>query len=212
MNKTLEHLLLEVNKIKDKIGKEVRKKLNEFKKNLLKDEDDIYLELCFCILVANTSLNKTLEIWKNIKEDLLNDDCDSLVNKLKELGYRFYRVRAKYIIEARKYKRKIKELLGKINEKDLREWLVKNVKGIGWKEASHFLRNMGYENFAILDRHILRILKEYKIVEDIPKSLTKKRYLEIEEKLREIAEKLGISLAELDMYLFFMETGKIPER
>ncbi|GAJ17855.1 unnamed protein product, partial [marine sediment metagenome] len=35
-----------------------------------------------------------------------------------------------------------------IDEIKLREWVVKNFKGLGYKEASHFLRNIGYKNFA----------------------------------------------------------------
>jgi len=42
-----------------------------------------------------------------------------------------------------------------------------------------------------------------------PKNLTKKRYLEIEERLRKIGNKLKLTLAELDLYLWYMETGKI---
>jgi len=38
------------------------------------------------------------------------------------------------------------------------EWLVKNLTGLGYKEAGHFLRNIGSGKIAILDRHILRNL------------------------------------------------------
>ena len=86
--------------------------------------------------------------------------------------------------------------------------LIRNVKGIGPKEASHFLRNIGYSGFAILDFHIINILARYGLIEK-PKTLTKRRYLEIEELLRSIAAKTDLSLAELDLYLWYMETGKI---
>jgi N-glycosylase/DNA lyase len=39
--------------------------------------------------------------------------------------------------------------------------------------------------------------------------MTKKRYLEIEAVLKKIAEKLDMSLAELDLYLWYLETGKV---
>ena len=91
---------------------------------------------------------------------------------------------------------------------ELREWLVKNVKGIGYKETSHFLRNIGFDDFAIIDFHIIDILAKYDLIEK-PKALTRKKYLEIEKILKKIAEKSGLNLAELDLYLWYMETGKI---
>ena len=90
----------------------------------------------------------------------------------------------------------------------MRKWLAENVKGVGYKEASHFLRNIGFSNLAIIDFHIIDILAKYKLIQK-PKTLTKRKYLEIENLLRRIAKKLSISLAELDLYLWYMETGKI---
>jgi len=83
----------------------------------------------------------------------------------------------------------------------VRGWLVKNVKGVGYKEASPFLRNVGYFDVAILDRHILTLMNEDK------KALSKKRYLKIENKFRQLASKLGMSCAELDLYMWYIETG-----
>ena len=95
-------------------------------------------------------------------------------------------------------------------EQEIREWLVKNIKGLGYKEASHFLRNIGFKNIAIIDYHIIDILARYRIIKK-PKtrSLTRKRYLEIERVLRELSEKTGLALGELDLYLWFLETGRV---
>ncbi|MEM2975891.1 MAG: N-glycosylase, partial [Candidatus Bathyarchaeia archaeon] len=95
-----------------------------------------------------------------------------------------------------------------LDEIALREWLVKNIKGIGYKEASHFLRNIGFTNLAIIDFHILNILTRHKLIKK-PKTLTRKNYLEIEQTLKNIAEKLNLTLAELDLYLWYIETNKI---
>src|SRR5438034_9606199 len=95
------------------------------------------------------------------------------------------------------------------NPFELREWLVENVKGLGYKEASHFLRNIGLgEGFAILDRHILRNLDRLGVITEIPVSITKKRYLEIEEKLRRFATEIGIPLADLDLRSEERRVGK----
>jgi len=134
----------------------------------------------------------------------------NLTKKIRILGYKGpYKKRVTYIVYNRKF-RSIKEIIGRIGgAKQAREWLVKNVKGIGYKEASHFLRNVGFDNLAILDRHVLSVLHEYGLIDEVPRSLTCGRYLEIEEKLVELSEKLGLTLGELDLYLWYLKTGEV---
>jgi len=196
--------------LKQKIGENVKNGLKFFEKNRNLSKEEKFIELCFCILVANSSMEKTFKIWKAIGNDFLNLSKEQLSKRLKELGYRFYNKRAEYIVEARNKVDLLEEILKSNNEIEIREKLVENFKGIGWKEASHFLRNLGYKNFAIIDRHVLKTLKEFGVIEKIPKYLNKKTYLEIENKLRDLANKLKISLAELDFYLFYLSSGKIP--
>lgn len=86
---------------------------------------------------------------------------------------------------------------------------MENIKGLGYKEASHFLRNIGFTNLAIIDFHIVDLLIKNGLLNEKPKSLSKKKYIEIEDILKEIAEDLNLSLGELDLYLWYMETGKI---
>jgi len=107
-----------------------------------------------------------------------------------------------------KYNDSLKDVVLSSSNEELREWLVKNIKGLGYKESSHFLRNIGFDNFAIIDFHIVDILVKHNLIKR-PETLTKKRYLEIENILKEIAKKLELSLAELDLYLWYTETGKI---
>jgi N-glycosylase/DNA lyase len=196
--------------IDKKLLKEIRNRLKEFKR--IEDEDLLFKELCFCILVANTSLEKTLEIWKKIDDGFLKYNKKQLSLKLKSLGYRFYNKRVDYILYNRKLKKIIKEKIKELSAFYLREWLVKNLKGIGFKEASHFLRNIGFKDFAILDRHILRFLYKNKIINEIPSNLSKRKYLEIENKLKNLADKLNITLSELDFLIFYLETGTLPKK
>jgi N-glycosylase/DNA lyase len=196
--------------IDKKLLKEIRNRLKEFKR--IEDEDLLFKELCFCILVANTSLEKTLEIWKKIDNGFLKYNKKQLSLKLKSLGYRFYNKRVDYILYNRKLKKIIKEKIKELSSFYLREWLVKNLKGIGFKEASHFLRNIGFKDFAILDRHILRFLFKNKIIKEIPSNLSKRKYLEIENKLKNLADKLNITLSELDFLIFYLETGTLPKK
>ncbi len=170
---------------------------------------EIFKELCFCILTANFSAKRAIEIQKRIGDKFLTLSEKELETELRNLGYRFPRTRARYIVEARKIMEELRKVLSSsLSSHEKREWLVRNVKGLGYKEASHFLRNIGYKDVAIIDFHILDILERYSIIKK-PKNLTKQKYLEIEEKLREIAKKLNISLAELDLYLWYMETGNV---
>ena len=169
----------------------------------------IFRELCFCIMTANCSAVKCMEVHEHIGEGFLHLSELDLVNKFKKLGYRFPNVRSKYILEARN---KLSQLESNIKFGNdgytLREWIVKNIKGIGYKEASHFLRNIGYNNYAIIDFHIIDLLAQYNLIEK-PKTLTKTKYLEIEKILKGIGDKLNLNLAELDLYLWYLETGKI---
>jgi len=204
-------LIKEIDALKSKIRHKIKNTLRSFRKNINLNSEQKFLELCFCILVANTSLKETKRVWDRINRGFIYLPDNSLKRKLKKLGYRFYNKRTNYIILARKFIKEIDIKLKNKNESNIREGLVKNIKGIGWKEASHFLRNMGFQNFAILDRHILRILNSYKIFDGMP-SLSKKNYLEIERKLKRVANRLNISLAELDLYLFYMDAKRIPEK
>jgi N-glycosylase/DNA lyase len=87
---------------------------------------------------------------------------------------------------------------------------VRNVKGIGYKEASHFLRNIGFgQHLAILDVHILRNMVRYGVIESVPKNISRSVYLELENKLKGFAKKIGIPMDELDLLFWSSETGEI---
>jgi len=194
---------------KSKVRDLVNARIKEFRENGKKSSRELFKELCFCILTANFIAEKSLKIQKEINDGFLTLPEHELAEKLRKLGHRFPQKRAKYIVEARKYADSLKNIIQSINVGDkLREWLVKNIKGIGYKEASHFLRNIGYTDLAIIDFHITNILTTYGLIEK-PRTLTKTKYLEIENLLREVADKLNLSLAELDLYLWYMETGKV---
>ena len=82
--------------------------------------------------------------------------------------------------------------------------------GVGLKEANHVLRNLGFgENIAILDRHILRNLKALNVINEIPKTITEKKYYEIEEKMKEYSKFSKIKMDELDLVLWYKEAGEI---
>jgi N-glycosylase/DNA lyase len=193
---------------KSDIGKLIQKRVNEFKNINKKSNEELFKELCFCMLTANFNAEKSIKIQKEIGECFLTDSKDELSEKLKRYGHRFPNTRAEYITESLKCKNKLDEIVRFHDEKAIREWIVNNVKGLGYKESSHFLRNIGFDNYAIIDFHIIDLLVNYNIIK-LPKTMTKKRYFEIENELKKIARKTNLSLAELDLYLWYLETGKV---
>jgi N-glycosylase/DNA lyase len=205
MKQQLAREILELKK--SHVKKAVEKRIEEFKQ-LNKHTEKWFSELCFCILTANSTAERCIEVQKQVGNGFRNLPLKKLKQKMKSASCRFYNKRAEYIAEARKefQAEKIKELTDK-NPKKAREWLVQNIRGIGMKEASHFLRNVGY-NISIIDFHILDVLKKYKIAQKNIK-LNAKNYPIIENKLKELAKSTRLSLPELDLYLWYMETGRV---
>lgn len=206
----MKRLLKSIERLKESEVKNlVDTRLREFKELVDASSNEIFKELCFCILTANSNADRCVKIQNAIGDGFLSFSEPHLVRRLKECGYRFPNVRAKYIVNARKHKNSLKDIIQKFDdENELREWLVENVKGFGYKEASHFLRNIGFTNLAIIDFHIIDALTKHRIIKK-PKSLTPRKYLEIEDLLKKTALESNINLAELDLYLWYMETGKI---
>jgi len=194
----------------------VDKRLSEFKAFENKEGEEWFSELCFCLLTANSRASSAIRIQDQIgAKGFIHSPQENIVHVIRLNKHRFPNNKGKFIVEARKFvniKAIIKKLISEnVNEgeKFAREFLVENVKGLGYKESSHFLRNVGYGNLAILDRHILNLMVENEYIENKPKSLNKKIYLEIEGKFNEIAKELGMSNAELDLYMWYMKTGVV---
>ncbi len=208
-NKLDELIQIIENLKKSEIKKIVDSRMGEFEELGKKSSNEIFKELCFCFMTANFSASGGIKIQNEVGDGFLYLSEEELSKKLSGLGHRFPNARAKYVILSRQHKDNIKETLQNLkNELKMREWIVANIKGIGMKEASHFLRNIGYKNLAIIDFHIVDLLVKSNLIER-PKTLTPKKYIEIENLLKEIADKTNLSLGELDLYLWYEETGKI---
>ncbi|MEM4194732.1 MAG: N-glycosylase/DNA lyase [Candidatus Anstonellales archaeon] len=195
---------------KGRVKKLIDKRVKEFKRAGKSSKQRIFSELCFCILTANYSAEGGIRIQKEIGDGFLKMGEKALAKKLKKLGHRFPNTRAKFIVEARKkFAKKIKEIVFSFADgREAREWLVKNVKGLGYKEASHFLRNVGFMDLGIVDFHIVDLLVKNRIIKK-PKTITRKKYFEIEDVLKKLAERTGLEPGELDLYLWYIETGKV---
>jgi N-glycosylase/DNA lyase len=205
----MEELIHTIQSLKNSDMKtKVDKRIQEFKTINRHSSDDLFKELCFCILTANFSAERGMSIHQQLSTCFVSDSEETLEKKLKQCGYRFPHIRATYIVASAAHRHELKKIIGLLNGEELRGWLVKNIKGLGYKEASHFLRNIGCDNYAIIDSHILDLLQRYQVIAP-PKTLTKKKYLEIEKLLQDIASQTQLTLAELDLYLWYLQTGTI---
>lgn len=193
---------------KTEINDIINKRLAEFESFKTKSEDEWFSELCFCILTANAKQKTGAAIQNQIQaEGFKTLSQETLANLIKVNKHRFHNNKAKYVVGARGFSN-IKSIIKDKTELEARDFLVENIKGLGMKEASHFLRNTGGQNLAILDRHILALLAEHKVI-DRPKTLTPQLYREIEQKFTELASTLRMSLAKLDLFLWYMKTGEV---
>ena len=176
------------------------------------NEKDFFAEIAFCILTPQSKAKNAWKIIEILKENglLYSGTSEELVDYLNLV--RFKNTKAKRLVDLRNLLTIDKRLASKEiifhtkNVIEIREWLVKNVKGFGYKEASHVLRNLGFgENIAILDRHILRTLKKLDIIDEIPKTLSPSSYKKIENKMREYSKYVGISMDRLDLIFWYKQ-------
>ncbi|MGL4652556.1 MAG: N-glycosylase/DNA lyase [Cetobacterium sp.] len=208
----------EVQKIYETIKERVENRLKDYRKVWREGTNkDVYCELAFCIL---TPQSKAKNAWKAISE--LRDSGILFTGTEEEILpflniVRFNKTKAKNLYLLR-YQMTNEE--GEFTTKDffstftsvfeMREWIVKNIRGMSYKEASHFLRNVGFgENLAILDRHILKNLVKLEVIETLPKTLSPKLYKEIEEKLRNYCKEVDIPMENMDLLLWYLEAKDI---
>jgi N-glycosylase/DNA lyase len=208
----MNNLIRELEVLKNSsIRKTVDQRMNEFESKGAQGDETLFQELCFCLMTANFQAEKSIKIQQALNDHFHIMSEEELAMSLKKHGHRFPNMRAKFIYEARQHREGLKEKLHSFKtDTERREWLAKNVKGLGMKESSHFLRNIGFKDCAIIDFHIVDKLAASGAIET-PKSkaITPAKYLEIEKVLKELGDKTNLTQAELDLYLWFAETGKV---
>jgi N-glycosylase/DNA lyase len=179
-------------------------------------DEKLWEEMVFCFFTGGCSARMGLRSVEAVRPILLDGTHDELMNAL--VGrHRYPRARAGYIVASRDFlqahcQMKLREKLSSFTDDlERRDWLVKEkgIKGLGYKEASHYLRNIGFKGYAILDKHILRSLAELGIIDDPQPPNTRTKYLNVENKLKELAQQTGIDFDELDLVLWSMKTGEI---
>ena len=196
---------------------EIRARLGEFEE-VWRTADDARLweELVFCIFTAGASARMGLGSIEAVRHLLARGTHEELTHAL--LGrHRYPNSRSGYIVVTREYlegdcRMRLRERLSSFKDPfERRDWLAreKGIKGLGYKESSHFLRNVGLRGYAILDKHILRCLFEVGVLDSPQPPATRARYLATESRLRDFARDVRIDFDELDLVLWSMKTGEI---
>jgi N-glycosylase/DNA lyase len=196
---------------------EIIKRLAEFRKVYERGDRAIFEELCYCILTAGSSAKMGMRTVTALKDILWSGSEKDLQQRAKAHCLRFWRLRPSYIVQTRKYLDdacglELKRLIGSFDCRDTRrDFFAKNkgVKGLGHKESSHFLRNIGFSGYAILDKHILNSLREMGVINGRLRPATRAGYLAIEKKLMRFAQEINIDMDHLDLLLWSRKTGEI---
>ena len=181
-----------------------------------KEDHRLFEELAFCVFTANTSAEMGLKAVDAVRNVLIEGNANDMTRRLEGI-YRFNNVRPAHIIHTRNHlKNSLNfELKKKIssfkNKNELRDYfaLNKDIKGLGMKEASHFLRNIGFKGYAILDKHIINSLHEFGVLKANDKPKNPKNYLEIEQKFIDFSKQIKIDMDELDLLLWSRKNGRI---
>ena len=188
----------------------IRRRLAEFR---AVDPSDYFYELGYCLLTPQTSAGnagKVVEELQRLSFHSFPIDPEPILRN-RSTYIRFHRTKSRNLLKLKEDFPVVLKAMSDFTDPSVkREWLVKNVVGLGYKEATHFLRNIGLNGgLAILDRHILRNLKRYGAVRSVPKSLSRRKYLSLERSFIRFSERIGIPLDELDLVFWSMETGMI---
>ena len=213
---------LNIDLVIDKVLKEKKSEVDskvEIFSEINKDGyKETFLELVYVILAAGTSAKLALSTVDILKKDdfVFNKDLTQIIKKLKGC-YRFYNLRGKYIYNTREYIRSsynnsFKKIFNDNSSHYRRRSFFSSnpkVQGVGMKAASHFLRNIGFNDYAILDKHIINLMKECGLISLDFKTLNEKNYIAIENILRKVGSRHNLTLSSLDLVLWYFKTGKI---
>jgi N-glycosylase/DNA lyase len=179
-------------------------------------DERLWEEMVYCFFTGGCSARMGMRSVEAVRHLLIHGEESELASALRGV-HRYPRARAAYVVHSRGFVREKLDfrLRSKLesfeNSLERRDWLVreKGIKGLGYKEASHFLRNIGFAGYAILDKHVLRCMAELKIINDPKPPNTRLRYLTVEERLKHLAQRIKIDFDELDLVLWSIKTGEI---
>jgi N-glycosylase/DNA lyase len=182
-------------------------------------EEELFSELASCIIGSRITFEKA----KNVSELLKRNELltpQGLIEQprtyekrihsiLREQKCLYAKSKARYIVSTSIsiYSNKhtsIRKILETANDQyAARDILVELCLGIGFKQASLFLRNIHYaDDLAILDTHVINYMRLMGLEDDVGQGLTQRMYLSYEDRLRKYSEKFNTSVAQLDISIW----------
>ena len=203
-------------------------RINKYKNDFW-SEEQLFEELICCILssqvsyvlakaaiqkLANAdlvSLNKPSISARDYEKRVNSVLKSSILNNGKKVHYRFPNLRARQIAELRNNIIQNNFNLFDIVYKQtdplkIRNTLIDVISGVGPKQSSMFLRNIGRSyDLAILDRHVINYMVAVKITSDINiKKFNKNLYLNTEEELIQYALGIGYPVGCVDWAIWIV--------
>lgn len=201
---------------------EIESRLEEFRELGEEDNQRVFRELVFVILSSRSAAKNA---WKAATElesrGLLHAEKEDIAESLAEHEIQYELDKASYIIENRKKlsqptlkdprpRLKLKQRIDAENPGKTRDWMAGNLDGVGWKAASHFMRNTGHgKDFAIISSHIASSMYELGLRDTQSSPSDREDYMEAEEKLKNFSDDIDIELEALDLVLWSMRTGEV---
>lgn len=202
---------------------EIEERLKEFDEVGELSDYRLFIELVFVILTSQTEAEKAWDAAEELDDRnlLLEGNKQQIARVIERNEVQYEQNKASYIVDNRELlcqptlqnptnELKLKEKLDFSDLDKTREWLVDNIKGLGWKGASHFLRNIGHgDGIAIISSHIINQMNELEVVDSADAPSSKEDYLEMEERLKQFSQEIGIDIKALDLVLWSMKTGEV---
>jgi N-glycosylase/DNA lyase len=199
--------------------KEIRARLREFGQVWQTASDErLWEEMVYCIFTAGASAKMGLRSVEAVRPLLAKGHQQAMTRALVTAGaHRFPNARPVYVVTTREYlegsfSMRLRERLKSFSDPfERRDWLATEprIKGLGYKESSHYLRNIGFKGYSILDKHIVRCLAELGVIDSPKPPANRNRYLETESRMRQFSGEIGIDFDELDLVLWSIKTGEI---
>jgi N-glycosylase/DNA lyase len=174
--------------------------------------DELWKHKVFCILSSQFNAERAARIAEEIVNEIpffdpeystlrIEAECFSFLSR-PDARHRFPKVRARQISQSRFPFLQIKDCYQEFirsfsNEEEARAEIIELYPGVGIKQASMFLRNIGAsKNLSVVDVHVLFYLS---VCHDWnTPSLTPRRYLQAESIMRKDADRRGLDLNVFD--------------
>ncbi len=182
-------------------------------------EETLWEELVCCILSSQVPYENARATTKSLKKYglLTSDPINNFEQQVRDvlhapitvcgrsIHYRFPNIRANQIARARKEIFRTRKALSHLvydseSAEALREQLAREIPGMGLKQASMFLRNVGVSyDLAILDTHVFKYMYALNIVDPYSDHVARgPNYLGTELRLRRYADIIGYPVGCLD--------------